>query len=66
MSPDTLRKRQLECARLAADCQNLANDVGDPALQKHYRRMAEVWSKLAFPRDLDTRDPGTNNLACSK
>ena len=42
-------RRELQCLRMAADCESLANDIRDPALQKHYRRMAEIWSSLADP-----------------
>ena len=44
---DYLRKRALECLRLAADSMQLAGDVQNPALQSHFVRMARVWSDLA-------------------
>ena len=42
--PDKLRKYQLECLRLAADCRNIAIEAGSPALRSHYLAMAEFWS----------------------
>ena len=42
-------RHELQCLRLSADCNSLADDIDDPALQKHYRRMAEIWSNLADP-----------------
>jgi hypothetical protein len=41
--------RELECLRMAADCRNLAEDSDNPALQKHYFRMAVIWTRLAAP-----------------
>ncbi len=49
---DDLRKRQLECLRLAADCQYLAGEAETPELRSHFRRMADNWSDLA-DRDLE-------------
>ena len=37
----------LECLRLEADCRELAVDVGSPALQSHFLRMASFWSVSA-------------------
>ena len=42
-----MRKRELECMRLAADCMELAGEIRNPALQSHFVRMAEEWSTLA-------------------
>jgi len=42
-----LRKRGLECLRLAADCKQLARDAQSPALQSHFLRMAKLWPALA-------------------
>ncbi len=47
MSESYLRKRALECLRLAADCEQLARDVRSPRLQSHFHRMAKVWPALA-------------------
>jgi hypothetical protein len=44
---DYLRKHALECARLAADCMQLAGDAPRHDLQVHFLRMAEVWTDLA-------------------
>jgi hypothetical protein len=44
--PDNQRKHDLECLRLAADCQQLASDVHSPVLQLRFRRMAKVWTNL--------------------
>ena len=41
---DDLRKYQLECLRLAADCRNIAIETWSPALRSHYLAMAEFWS----------------------
>ena len=46
MSAD-LRRHALECARLAADCRQLAEDASNPALQHHFLRMADAWTALA-------------------
>jgi hypothetical protein len=45
--PVNLRKRELECMRLAADCMELAAEIRNPALQSHFVRMANEWSTLA-------------------
>jgi hypothetical protein len=42
-----LQKHAIECMRLAADCRQLSGDVQNPTLQRHFLRMAEVWSTLA-------------------
>jgi hypothetical protein len=49
---DDLRKNQLECLRLAADCTFLAGEADTPELRSHFLRMAEKWSDLAG-RDLE-------------
>ena len=41
---DKLRKHELECMRLAADCMQLVGDVRSPALQRHFLWMARVWT----------------------
>ena len=41
---DKLRKHELECMRLAADCMQLVGDVHSPALQRHFLWMARVWT----------------------
>jgi hypothetical protein len=48
---DDLRKHALECMRLAADCMQLVGDVRSPTLQRHFLRMARVWTTRA-ERDL--------------
>ena len=44
---DYLRKHALECTRLAAECMQLVGDVASPTLQRHFLRMARVWTTLA-------------------
>ena len=44
---DYARKHALECLSLAADCTALADELHSGALQRHFRRMAEVWSDRA-------------------
>ena len=44
---DDLRKHQLECLRLAADCTYLADEADTPELRSHFLRMAENWTVLA-------------------
>ena len=44
---DDLRKHQLECLRLAAECTNLADEADTPELRAHLLRMAEIWSDQA-------------------
>jgi hypothetical protein len=44
---DNLRKQELECLRMEADCLQLAGDVKNPDLQAHFIRMAKQWSLLA-------------------
>jgi hypothetical protein len=41
-----LRKHDVECLRLAADCMELAGDVGMP-WQQHFLLMAKHWTALA-------------------
>jgi hypothetical protein len=57
---DNLRKRELECLRLASDCMQLAASVESPILQQRFLRMATVWAAHA-DRDLG-RDTQTANL----
>ena len=42
--PATERKRQLECARLAADLVQMANETLNPDLKAHCLRMVQVWT----------------------
>ena len=42
-----LRKRELECLRLASDCRQLAEAVPSPSLKSHYIEMAKTWTMLA-------------------
>jgi hypothetical protein len=44
---DYSRKYALECARLAADCMQIAGDAPRHDLQVHFLRMAEIWTDLA-------------------
>jgi hypothetical protein len=44
---DHVRNHALECMRLAADCMQLVGDVQNPALQRHFLRMAGVWRTMA-------------------
>ena len=55
------RKHDLEYLRLASDCMQLVGDVRRPALQRHFLRMANVWTAQA-EQGLDAEDPGTNLL----
>ena len=41
------RKRELECVRLASDCMQLAGEVDNPALRKHFLAMARAWTAEA-------------------
>jgi hypothetical protein len=45
--PANLRKHELECLRLEADCLHLAGAVDSPSLKSHFTRMAKKWSNLA-------------------
>jgi hypothetical protein len=42
--PIIIRKRKLECLRLASDLTQLAADTLNPHLKAHCVRMAKVWS----------------------
>jgi hypothetical protein len=42
-----LRKHELECLRLQADCMQLAGDVCGGDVQSHFVRMARFWVNLA-------------------
>jgi hypothetical protein len=59
VSESDLRKHALECMRLAADCMQLVGDVPNPALQRHFLRMARVWTTRAergpgaYPEELN-------------
>ena len=44
---DYLRKHELQCLRLAAECMQLVGDVRSPALQRHFLGMAKVWTTEA-------------------
>jgi hypothetical protein len=44
---DYLRKHELECTRLAAECMQLVGDVHSPTLQRHFLEMASVWTTQA-------------------
>jgi hypothetical protein len=52
---DNFQKHALESIRLAADCMQLAADVHSPTLQRHFLRMAKVWTAGA------ERGPGADN-----
>jgi hypothetical protein len=47
--PDSanLRKQELECLRLEADCLQLARAVDSPLLKSHLIGTAQKWSALA-------------------
>ena len=61
MSEPDSQKHALECMRLAADCMQLVGDVASPALQRHFLRMARVWTTRAergpgeYPEELANR-----------
>ena len=38
---------ELACMRLAADCLQLANQVANPDLRRHFLRMSEEWTTQA-------------------
>jgi hypothetical protein len=40
-------KHDLECLRLASECMQLVGEVGNPLLQRHFLRMANVWTAKA-------------------
>jgi hypothetical protein len=42
-----LRRQELECLRLEADCMQLARAVDSPSMKVHFIQMAEKWSSLA-------------------
>ncbi len=44
---DNFRKHSLECMRLAAECTQLVGDIHIPSLQRHFLRMAKVWTSQA-------------------
>lgn len=39
-----LRRQELECLRLEADCMQLARAVDSPSMKAHFIQMAEKWS----------------------
>jgi hypothetical protein len=41
------KKHALECLRLAADCQNLAQSVDMLGHKSHFLQMADIWTSLA-------------------
>jgi len=47
MAEFKLRKYELLCMRLAAECRNLAADVPEPDLKAQFLRMARMWTELA-------------------
>ena len=53
---DNLRRHELECVRLAADCMQLVGDVRSPTLQRHFLGMARFWTARA------ERGPGADTL----
>ena len=59
-----LRKHELECMRLAADCMQLAGEVHGPALQSHFLRMVRVWRTLAVRAP--SADTQTKNARTSR
>jgi hypothetical protein len=49
-----LRKLELECTRLAADCMRLADDVYNPAFQSQFLRMVKAWPILVHSDEAAT------------
>jgi hypothetical protein len=47
MSEFKVRKHELMCLRLAAECRDLAADVPEPDLRAHFLYMASMWTQLA-------------------
>jgi hypothetical protein len=47
MSEFNVKKYELLCMRLAAECRGLAADVPEPGLRAHFTRMAGMWTELA-------------------
>ena len=43
---DNVRKHELQCLRMAADCTQLSRTARHSAQQAHFLRMAEVWARL--------------------
>jgi hypothetical protein len=60
---DKLRKHELECMRLAADCVQLLGDVHSPALQRHFLWMTRVWTEEA-ERGPGAETPTKNSTKC--
>jgi hypothetical protein len=61
--PVDLRKHELECMRLAANCMELAAEARSPALRSHFVRMAREWSTLAVEgpnKDTQTKTSPTD------
>ena len=50
---EDLRKRQLECLRLAAELRQLASETSDPDLKAQFHRTAAMWSSQADQDDLE-------------
>jgi hypothetical protein len=46
MSEFNVKKYELLCMRLAAECKGLAADVPEPGLRAHFTRMAGMWTEL--------------------
>ena len=47
LESDFLRKHELECTRLASECMQLVGDLHSPTLQRHFLKMANVWTAQA-------------------
>ena len=63
--PEILRKRTLECMRLAAECMQLARDAHSSALESHFLQMAETWHAWA-DQDLSADiSPGLEQMGSS-
>jgi hypothetical protein len=47
MSGFNVRKHELMCLRLAAECRDFAADVAEPDLRAQFLHMASMWTQLA-------------------
>src|SRR5258705_13907052 len=58
------RNHDLECMRLASDCMQLMGNVRNPALQRHFLRMADVWTAQACWHATQARTAAAIDLGC--
>jgi hypothetical protein len=68
---DTLRKHELECLRLEADCLAMAARSHHPLLWSHFARMAGNWATLAAQgpmamesEQVESQTTGTGSQEC--